>query len=316
MHNMNVNTEVELKQEKRLPKTNESIMQRILKGFWTIFKYFTLIFASIVFILPILVVIFGAFKTKDEFYSVANKLALPNSFFNFDNFKEAFINGGMLTGFKNTVIILLASSLFVILFGCMVAYVLQRFEFKLKKLVMGLYMTAMLIPMVTTQIATYKIMTSLDGFTRSISAGTLGIMGTPASVVLLYIGADVMSIIIIMQFMDSIPYALDEEAMLEGASYFYIFFRIIIPLLKPAIATVLIIKGVGIYNDFYTQYLYLPAKDVRPISTALLSFMGPYGGEWNVICAGIVLVMIPTVILFLCLQKYIYNGFVNGSVKG
>ncbi|GKX65031.1 carbohydrate ABC transporter permease [Inconstantimicrobium mannanitabidum] len=284
--------------------------------FWSAFKYFTLIIASLIFIIPVLVVFFGAFKTKAEFYGTASKLTLPHSFLNFENFRKAFVDGGMLTGFVNTVVIMLGSLLFVIMFGSMVAYVIQRFDFKGKKLVFGLYMTAMLIPMVTTQICTYKIMSNLDMFVRTAFNSETGIINTPISVIILYIGADVMSIIIMMQFLDSISVSLDESAMLDGASYFYIFFRIILPLLKPAIATVLIIKGVGIYNDFYTQYLYLPSKEARPISTSLLSFMGPYGGEWNVICAGIIIIMIPTTVLFLCLQKYIYNGFAAGAVKG
>lgn len=305
---------IDEEQKKAAPSTKRTSI--ITKGFRDGFKYFTLILASLVFIIPILVVFFGAFKTKEEFYSVSNKLSLPQNFLNFNNFKEAFINGGMLTGFINTTVIMVISLVFVIMFGAMVAYVNQRFDFKFKKFVMGLYMAAVLIPMVTTQIATYKIMSNIDLVVRNISAGSFGVMNAPTSVILLYIGADVMSIIIIMQFMDSIPFSLDESAMIDGASYFYIFFKIIMPLLKPAIATVVIIKGVGIYNDFYTQYLYLPSKEARPISTSLLSFLGPYGGEWNVICAGIVLIMIPTTILFLCLQKYIYNGFASGAVKG
>lgn len=309
---MDTNMKLNEAHQEALSSNRKSILT---KRVWMAFKYLTILIACVAFILPILVVLFGAFKSKEEFYSAPSKLTPPESFFTFDNFREAFVNGGMITGFINTTIIMVISLVFVILFGAMVAYVMQRFEFKFKKLIMGLYMTAVLIPMVTTQIATYQIMSKLDLAARTISNGAFKVINAPTSVILLYIGADVMSIIILMQFMDSIPFSLDESAMIDGASYFYIFFRIIMPLLKPAIATVLIIKGVGIYNDFYTQYLYLPSKEAKPISTALLNFMGPYGGEWNVICAGIVIIMIPTTIIFLCLQKYIYNGFVNGSVK-
>jgi len=103
--------------------------------------------------------------------------------------------------------------------------------------------------------------------------------------------------------------------MLEGASIPFIFFRIILPNLKPAIATVAIIRGVAIYNDFYIPFLYLPDENKRTLSTTLYKFMGPYGGQWNIICAGIILIMIPTTVIFLSMQKYIYSGFVNGSVK-
>jgi raffinose/stachyose/melibiose transport system permease protein len=103
--------------------------------------------------------------------------------------------------------------------------------------------------------------------------------------------------------------------MLDGASYFTIFWRIILPLLKPAIVTVLIVKGVNIYNDFYTPFLYMPKSELQVISTALFKFQGPYGAHWEIICAGVMIAIIPTMIIFLALQKYIYNGFTEGSVK-
>ena len=94
-----------------------------------------------------------------------------------------------------------------------------------------------------------------------------------------------------------------------------IFRKLIVPLLKPAIATIIIIRGVGIYNDFYTPFLYAPGDNMGTLATSLYKFMGPYGGQWNVICAGVILIMIPTLIVFLSLQKYIYNGFTAGAVK-
>lgn len=76
-----------------------------------------------------------------------------------------------------------------------------------------------------------------------------------------------------------------------------------------------IIRGVTIYNDFYIPFLYMPDQNLQTLSTSLYKFMGPYGGQWNVICAGIILIIIPTLVAFLFLQKYIYSGFLNGSVK-
>ncbi|WP_298847264.1 carbohydrate ABC transporter permease [Clostridium sp.] len=268
----------------------------------TIIKYLSLLLAVIVVVAPVLVILFAAFKTRSEF-NVSGKLAMPNSFLYFDNFKTAFTDGGMITGLKNTVIIMAISLAGTIIFGAMVAYVLDRFDFIGKKLVFGAYLVAMLIPMVTTQVATFKIINAL------------GLFGTIWAPIVLYLGADVMSLYIMLLFMESIHVSLDESAKLEGASYAYIFFRIILPNLKPAIATVAIIRGVTIYNDFYIPFLYMPDQSLQTLSTSLYKFMGPYGGQWNVICAGVILIIIPTLVAFLSLQKYIYNGFVNGSVK-
>ena len=118
-----------------------------------------------------------------------------------------------------------------------------------------------------------------------------------------------------MQFLDNISTSLDESAIMDGANYFTVYFRIILPLLKPAIATVLIIKVIGIYNDFYTPQLYMPSDELSVVSSSLYRFMGPYGAKWEIIFAGIVICIIPTLVIFISLQKQIYAGLVNGSVK-
>lgn len=268
----------------------------------SVLKYMSLILVALIVIVPILVVIFAAFKTSREF-NISGKLAFPTNILNFDNFKVAFNDGGMITGLKNTAIIMVISLTGTIIFGAMVAYVLDRFDFFGKKLILGAYLVAMLVPMVTTQVTTFKII------------NFLGLYGNLSAPIVLYLGADVMSLYIMILFMNSISVSLDESAKLEGASIPCIFFRIILPNLKPAIATVAIIRGVAIYNDFYIPFLYLPDVSKQTLSTTLYKFMGPYGGQWNVICAGIILIMIPTVVIFLVLQKYIYSGFTNGSVK-
>ena len=106
-----------------------------------------------------------------------------------------------------------------------------------------------------------------------------------------------------------------DVAQLDGAGHLRIFFQVILPNLKPAIATVVIIKGIGIYNEFYMPFLYLPNPNMRPISTALFAFKGPFGAQWEIISAGVVITIIPILLLFLFLQRYIYNGFTSGATK-
>jgi len=85
--------------------------------------------------------------------------------------------------------------------------------------------------------------------------------------------------------------------------------------LKPAIATVVIIKGVAIYNEFYIPFLYMPSRDLGVISTSLFRFKGPFGSQWEIISAGVILVILPTLIAFLALQRFIYNGFATGATR-
>ena len=265
-----------------------------------ILQYLILIIGAVVAILPILVVFIGSFKSNNEFLSTS-VLSLPKSL-DFSNYKTAFINGQMLTGFKNTLLIFSISMVGKLLLGSMFAYVMSRFDFKLKKPIMALFMMAMLIPGITSQVATFQI---IEG---------IGLFNTIWSVILLNLGTDVISIYVFLQYLDEIPVSLDESAYLDGANYFGIFWRIILPNLKAPIVTMLIISGVGVYNDFYNPFLYMPDRKLKVISTALFAFKGPYGTNWPVILAGVIIVILPILVVFLALQKYIYNG-VAGSVK-
>lgn len=277
-------------------------MYRLRYSVANVVKYASLLFGAFVALIPIIVVLFASFKTNQE-YGATSPLTPPDNWLNFSNYTKAFVNGKMLLGFGNTIIILVISIIGATLIGSMIAYVLNRFKFRGNKLLMGAFLLATLIPSVTTQVATYRIINFFH------------LVDTRFAPILLYLGTDIIAVYIFMQFLDSISESLDESAMLDGASYFTIYWRIILPLLAPAIVTVIIVKGVNIYNDFYTPFLYMPSEDLQVLSTALFKFKGPYGSQWEVICAGIMITIIPILVVFLSLQKYIYNGFSQGSVK-
>jgi multiple sugar transport system permease protein len=209
----------------------------------------------------------------------------------------------MLRGFVNTGVILLVSLAGTILIGTTAAYAIDRFDFRGKRLVLALFLVATLVPSVTTQVATFKVV------------DTLGLFDTRWSAIALFMGTDIISLYIFIQFMRSIPKDLDEAATIDGANHFTIYRKVILPLLKPAIATVVIVKGIAIYNEFYIPFLYMPSDRLGVISTSLFRFKGPFGAHWEVICAGVVIVLVPTLLLFLLLQRYIYNGFTAGAVK-
>jgi multiple sugar transport system permease protein len=267
-----------------------------------ILKYGSLILGSAVALLPLLVIFLASFKTEQEFYKNP-VFSLPSNFLNFQNFIDAFEGGQMIQGFGNTAIILVFSCTGTIIIGTMTAYVLSRFNFRLNAVITGLFLLAALIPGVSTQVATFQIVSAL------------GLFNKIGSNIILNLGTDVISVYIFLQFLNGIPRELDEAALIDGASFLDVYWRVILPLLKPAIATVLIIKGVAIYNDFYTPFLYMPGKGLGTISTSLFRFIGPYNAHWEVICAGVVITIIPTLVIFLFLQKYIYNGLTQGAVK-
>ncbi len=265
-------------------------------------KYLSLVLASAVVLVPLLVILFTSLKTRKEALTTG-PLDLPSDWFNFENFRIAFTQGNMMPAFLNTGIILLVSVTGTVVIGSMTAYAIDRFEFRFKKLVMGAFLLASLVPSVTTQVATFQIVNELGAF------------NTRWAPILLYLGTDIISIYIFLQFIRSIPVSLDEAARLDGANSFTIYRRIILPMLKPAIATVVIVKGVTVYNDFFIPFLYMPSTDLGTISTSLFRFQGPFGVNWEIISAGAILVILPTLVVFLALQRLIYAGFAAGSSK-
>ncbi|MCF4120221.1 carbohydrate ABC transporter permease [Antribacter sp. KLBMP9083] len=274
----------------------------VLEPVGVILKYASLLVASAVALLPLVTVFLAGFKTKQEFATTA-PLDVPQDWFNVENYVTAFTQGRLLQGFVNTSIILVVSLVGTILIGSMAAYAIDRFDFRGKGLVLGAFLVATLVPGVTTQVATFQVVNGL------------GLFNTRAAAIVLFMGTDIISIYIFWQFLQSIPKSLDEAAMLDGANRFTIYARIIFPLLKPAIATVVIIKGIGIYNEYYIPYLYMPKQDLGVVSTALFRFQGPFGAQWEVICAGAMLVILPTLFAFLFLQRFIYSGLTQGATK-
>ncbi|MFI1356708.1 carbohydrate ABC transporter permease [Streptomyces sp. NPDC020898] len=267
------------------------------------FVYLSLILATVVVLLPLGVIVLTSLKSEQEMADDSGALTLPGDFLNFDNYVTAFQDGEMLSAFANTSFILLFAVTGTVLIGSMTAYAIDRFTFRFRKLVIALFLVATLVPGVTTQVATFQIVNSF------------GMFDTLWAPIALYMGTDIVSIYIFLQFVRSIPISLDESARLDGANAFTIYRKIIFPLLKPAIATVVIVKGITVYNDFYIPFLYMPSEDLGVISTSLFRFKGPFAAHWETISAGAVLVILPTLIAFLFLQRFIYNGFMKGATR-
>lgn len=252
--------------------------------------------------LPLVALVFAALKDSQEFIQTG-PFDAPSNWFNVQNFFIAFEKGKMLTGFLNTIFIMVFSLLGTIYVGTMTAYAIDRFDFKGKKIVLALFLIASLVPGVTTQVATFQIVVGLGLFNMHWAA------------ILLFMGTDIIAIYIFIQFMATIPKSLDESAMLDGANHFTIYRKVILPNLKPAIVTVIIIKGIAIYNEFYIPFLYMPSRELGTISTALFRFRGPFSASWELIAAGTILVILPSLIVFLALQRFIYRGLTAGAVK-
>ena len=270
---------------------------------FNIVKYASLIMASLIAIIPVSVCLLTAFKSHAE-YANTSVLALPESWAYLDNFKIAIEKANMLRGFLNTGIVLVVVLFCSVFISAMLAYVLNRFTFPGRGMIENLFLFASLLPGIAMQVTIYKIMYWL-GFINHLYGYMIVLMGT-----------DIISIYIFLQFFENLPVSLDESAIMDGCTYFGVFFRILFPLLKPAIMTTLVLKGVSVYNEYYASSLYLTLPELKTISTALYTFTGPYGNQYNYICAGVLITIIPILIFFLVFQKQVYSGMAAGAVKG
>ncbi len=266
-------------------------------------EYLALLLAAFIALLPIYSAFTVSFKTAEE-YATTNAMTPPSNWLNFANYAQVWTQGEMLRAFLTSggvVVVVVAVS---VMMGSMLAYVLNRFRFPGNSLIRNLFLIATLIPGIAMQVTTYQIMSDLN------------LINNIWGYIILLSGTDVISIYIFLQYFENLDVALDESAVLEGCTYFGVFFRILLPLTKPAIITIAVLKGVGVYNEYYNANLYLQGNKWRTISTALYSFTGPYKSSYNLICAGVLMTLIPALIIFIAFQKQVYAGLASGSVKG
>lgn len=257
----------------------------------------------IIVVLPILLTLFAALKTRGDMIKTSPLLLPALDKITFENFERVLGDKYLLVGFKNTFLIAFISIIFNIMLGSVTAFILERFEFRFKKVVFALFFLGMLIPTFVTEIARFKIIQGI---------GAYNTLGAP---IIIYVASDLMQLYIYRQFISKISVSLDESALLDGCGYFGLFGRIIFPLLAPATATVVIIKAITIINDMYIPYLYMPKNSLRTLTTFLMNFANAQQGSWQRLAAGIIIVMIPTIIIYIFFQKYILEGVSAGAVK-
>lgn len=261
------------------------------------------LFMVVVVILPILLTLFASLKSGADMVNTSPLALPPIERITFSNFERVLSDRNLYVGLRNTVVILAISLVFNVAFGTVTAYIIERFNFRFKGFVVSLFFLGMLIPTFVTEISRFKIISGL------------GLYNTLAAPIVIYVASDLMQLYIYRQFISKISVSLDESAILDGCSYWGLFVRIIFPLLKPATATVCIIKSITIINDMYIPYLYMPKTKLRTLTTYLMNYANAQQGSWQTLAAGIIVIMLPTVLLYIFFQKYILAGVVAGAVK-
>ncbi len=265
-------------------------MKKIRDAFRKIFQY-SIVFLWIGFILlPVFSIFIGSFKVEKEFYTTF-PLALPEKMY-LGNYIEVF-NGDFFQSALTTSVIILITVLLTSLMSSMIAYSIERFEYKYKKSLINLLLVVSLIPMIVMQIFVFQVLNKLH------------LYDTILGVSIIYSISDIVIIYIFREQIRKIPTSIDKSAIINGASYIQIYFNIILPSVKEAIMVVIMLKTIAIYNDFYTQFLYLPTKTT--VSMHLYNFVGKYSIGWPEICATIIVSLIPIVIITLITQLSLKN---------
>ena len=271
---------------------------------WNTLHYAVLCFASLLVIAPLLIAFIASFKTPIEMLR-GGKTDLPINPLNFENYVDFFDRQPVGIAFYNTLFVILVSLAIVILIGTMVAYVISRFRFPGRGLILVLYVIVMAVPPITTQVSLYQVMLNL------------GLVNSKWALIVLYSGADVVSLYIFITFLGAISRELDESARIEGASYFQIYWKVILPLMTPAISTVVILRTIHMYNDFILPYLYTPRVENSTVSMLLFKASDMMSSSTEaVLMAGIMIVIAPTMVAFFALQRQIVSGMMRGAVKG
>ncbi len=265
-------------------------------------KYLVSLLLIMIVFLPLLVTVVSSLRAPGTL-DVQSPLWLSPSQITFDNYSKVFHERYLVRSAVNTIKIVVVSIIFNVLLGSLTAYCLERFQFRFKKVIYMLFYLAMMVPTNIVEIARFQVIRGL---------GLYNTLGAP---IIIYIAANLMQLYIYRQFISGIPVSLDESAMMDGCGYFRIFSQIIFPLLTPATATLVIIKTVSIVNDMYIPYLYMPKNQNKTLTTFLMRYAGAQQNSWPLLAAGIIVVALPSVILYLLFQKHIVEGVAAGAVK-
>ncbi len=261
-------------------------------------SYLFLLLLAIVYLGPLLMLVNTSLKTTPSFNRDATALAVNP---NFENFAEAWEKANFPKYLLNSALYTVSATAIYVVTAVFVAFPIARGYVKYAGLLLTLFVIALFLP--PALIPQFQLILRL------------GLYNNPVGYVLLFI-VNPIGIVILVNYIKTVPTELDEAAALDGCGYFRFVWSIVLPLIRPAIATVVVLHAIGIWNEIILPTIYLTNKDYYPITRGLIVFQGVYGSDWPVLAAAVLMLTLPMVILFLFLQRYIVSGLTAGSVKG
>jgi raffinose/stachyose/melibiose transport system permease protein len=263
--------------------------------------YAILSFTSLLILYPMSLIFISSLKTSPEF--MANPFGWPKSL-TFSSYEAAWNNAHFSTYFANSAIITIASVVSIVLLGSMTAYGLT-WNFKGSKPLFSYFLLGIMIPIQAKIITLFILLKQL------------GIINTHLGLILVFIAFNLsLAIFIFFGFFKTIPTDLRDAAQLDGCSEVAAFWRIILPISRPIIATVVILTGLYVWNSFFLPLILLQDKRLFPITLGLQRLKGEFSVDWPLFFAAMVMLMIPMIVLFILMQKQFIKGLTSGAVKG
>ena len=264
-------------------------------------KYVISAIVIVIYLLPIYAVIMMAFKSPQD---LSLRLSVPKSLY-LGSFEKAIKSGNLLNALKNTAIITVGVIVIEIIAGCLAAYPLARNRNRFNKFVMNVVMSMMMVPALSIVVGMYSLLVSINGISTY-----WGIIMVTAAFGL------PLSIFLYRNFITAIPEALDEAAAIDGASVLQTFFHVILPQLAPVTVSVIIMKGIGAWNEFAFSLYVLQKSKMYNITLTIKQFFSESSTDLNAAAAGALLGILPTIVVYLVLQKYFVQGTLDSAVKG
>ena len=261
-------------------------------------SYAFLVLLAVIYLGPLLMLVNTSLKTTSSFMRNATAIATQP---NFENFSEAWEKANFPQYLLNSAVYTASATTIFVVTAVFVAFPIARGYVKYSGVLLTLFVIALFLP--PALIPQFQLILRL------------GLYNNPIGYILLFV-VNPIGIVILVNYIKTVPVELDEAAALDGCGYLRFVWSIVLPLIRPAIATVVVLHAIGIWNEIILPTIYLTNKDYYPITRGLIVFQGVYGSDWPVLAAAVLMLTLPMVILFLFLQRYIVSGLTAGSVKG
>ncbi len=257
---------------------------------------------AIVVVYPLLIMVASSLKTTGEIFR--NPLGLIPDGIRLANYAEAWNQAHFATYFQNSVFVSVVSVLVILFFGSMAAYVLARFPFPGNRFIYLLFLAGFMIPI---RLAIVPLFIMMRDFR---------LLDTLWSLICVYVaGGMPFTIFLLVTFFRQIPRDLEDAAVLDGAGPFQVYYQIMLPLVRPALATVGLFHFLNVWNDFFFPLIFIRSENLRTVPLGISTFFGEYSNDWALLFAGLSISIVPVIIVYLLTSKQFISGLTAGAIK-